>query len=348
MNNIIINKKTIDENNPVYIIAEMSANHSGNILIAKDIIYAAKEAGADCIKIQTYSADTITLNCNNSYFKIKEGLWKGENLYNLYSRASMPWEWQAELKAEADKLNIDFFSTPFDFSAVDFLESIGVNFYKIASFEIVDIPLIKYIAKKGKPIIMSTGMSTIQEIQEAVDAIRSIGNNQIALLKCSSAYPANPNEMNLSVISDMKNRFNCVVGLSDHSLSNLSSIVAVSLGAKIIEKHFCVNRDNKSADSAFSLDKQEFTKLVKQIKETEKALGNVCYEPSAQEKDSLKFRKSIFVSSDIKKGDMLSAENIKVVRPSNGLHPRFYEIILGKKAKYDIKFGEPLTEDMFE
>lgn len=339
--------RIIDDNNPVYIIAEMSANHAGSLDKAKEIIRAAKDVGADCIKIQTYTADTITLNSDREDFKIKGGLWDGETLYNLYKRAFTPWEWQGELKAYADSIGIDFFSSPFDPTAVDFLESIGVEFYKIASFEIVDIPLIKKVAETGKPIIMSTGMATKEEIQEAVDTIRSVGNEKIALLKCSSSYPAVSAEMNLLTITDFKN-FGTVVGLSDHSMDDLSAIIAVSLGAKIIEKHFCISRDDESADSAFSLDKEQFKQLVHKVRETEAALGKASYGPSAKEKASLAFRKSVYASCDIKKGEVFTERNIRVVRPTKGLHPRFYVQILGKKATRDIKFAEAINGSVID
>ena len=337
--------RNLGDNEPVYIIAEMSANHAGSLEKAKEIIRAAKGAGADCVKIQTYTADTLTLNSNKDDFKIKGGLWNGETLYDLYKRASLPWEWHAELKKEADAIGIDFFSTPYDSTAVDFLEKLGVEFYKIASFEIVDIPLVKKIAQTGKPILMSTGMATKEEIQEAVDTIRTAGNNNIALLKCSSAYPAESAEMNLATIADLREKFgDVVVGFSDHSTEDVSAIIAVSLGAKIVEKHFCISRDDKSADSAFSLDKNDFARLVKNIRETEAALGKVSYGPTKQEMKSLAFRKSIYACRDIKKSEIFTEENIKVVRPSYGLHPRYFDRIIGKKAKQDIRFAEPIKE----
>jgi len=348
MNSIKIKNRIICGNSPVYIIAEMSANHSGSLQTAKDIIYAAKEAGADCIKVQTYTPDTLTLNCNNEHFRIRGGLWNGQTLYNLYSKAYMPWEWQAELKTEADKIGIDFFSTPFDSTSMDFLESIGIEFYKIASFEIVDIPLIKKVAATQKPVIMSTGMATKEEIQEAVDTVYLTGNKQLALLKCSSAYPAHSKDMNLFTISDFAKSFGTVVGLSDHSTENLSSIVAVAMGAKIIEKHFCITRQSDSVDSAFSLDKVEFKNLVIQIRETEQVLGEVSYGPAHSEKASLKFRKSIFSARNIKKGELFSTENIRVIRPSLGMHPRNYENLLGKRALRGILSGSPISEDMID
>lgn len=297
----------------VYIIAEMSANHAGDKERAKEIIHAASEAGADCIKIQTYTPDTLTIDCNNKYFQIENGTWAGENLYQLYGKAFTPWEWQAELKEEADKVGIDFFSTPFDKTSVDFLEEIGIEFYKIASFELIDIPLIEYVASKGKPIIMSTGMGTLEEIEEAVYAARYHGTNELALLKCSSTYPAVTNDMNLKTMVDMKQRFQLPVGLSDHSMGSMGAIIAVSMGARIIEKHFCISRDIKNPDSTFSMNKIEFKQMVEDIRRTELAIGNVFYGPSVSETENIKFRKSIFVVEDIKAGQIVTDKNIKVI-----------------------------------
>jgi pseudaminic acid synthase len=335
------NKIISDEFSP-YVIAEMSANHNHDISLAKNIIYAAKESGADCIKFQTYTPDTMTLNSNKEYFKIKDGTWKGNNLYDLYKKAYMPWEWQKELKKECEKLGIDFLSTPFDKTSVDFLENLDVEFYKIASFEIVDIPLIRYIASKKKPIIMSTGMSTLKEIQDAVDTIESQGNKNYALLKCSSAYPSVSRDMNLICINDLKKIFNKPVGLSDHTLGDLAAIIATSLGASIIEKHFCLTRNIKTPDSSFSMEPKELKNMIKKIKEVKLALGDISYGPTENEKKSLSFRRSIFVTKDIKKGEIFSEENIRIIRPSNGIEPKYFEKIIGKKASVDIKASEPL------
>jgi len=341
-NYVYIKDKKVGDNQPCYIIAEMSANHAGDINRAIEIIRAAKEAGADCIKIQTYTADTITIDCDNKYFKINDGTWGGETLYSLYEKAYTPWEWQPLLKKEADKVGIDFLSTPFDKTSVDFLEDIGINFYKIASFEIVDIPLIKYVASKGKPIIMSTGMALLEEIEEAVSAARDGGCMDICLLRCSSGYPAISEDMNLATIADMGNRFGLVTGLSDHSLGSIAAITAVALGAKIIEKHFCISREIENPDSSFSMEKDEFAAMVRDIREAEKSIGNVCYEVSQQEAGNKIFRKSIFVVEDIKAGERFSEKNIRVIRPASGLHPRNYEGILGKTANSSIKRGTPL------
>lgn len=325
-----------------YIIAEMSANHAGSLERAKEIIYAAKNAGADCIKIQTYTADTLTINCDNQYFYIDNGTWKGDNLYSLYQKAFTPWEWQAELKAVADKIGIDFLSTAFDKSSVDFLESLGVTFYKIASFELVDIPLIKYVASKGKPIILSTGMGSIEEISEAVEAINSTGNKQLTLLHCASAYPAISSEMNLRTMQDMAERFKVPVGLSDHSLGSVAAITAVALGASVIEKHFCISRSIENPDASFSMEVEEFAEMVDNIRQAEKAIGGVFYGPTQQEKGSVIFRKSIFSVKDIKKGDKITEDNVRIIRPGYGLKPKEYDHILGMIAKEDIPYGTPI------
>lgn len=338
----------IGEGHPTYMIAEMSANHAGSKQHALEIIHAAKESGADCIKIQTYTADTLTIDCHNQYFAITDGTWKGENLYSLYQKAYTPWEWQAELKEEAEKLGLDFFSTPFDNSSVDFLEGIGMEFYKIASFELVDIPLIKYVASKGKPIIMSTGMGSLKEVEEAVAAVRSTGNEQLALLKCSSAYPAITDEMKLSVMVDMRKRFDVPTGLSDHSLGSLGAVTAVAMGANIIEKHFCLDRKLKNPDSTFSMEPAEYAAMVRDIRLVEKAAGQPVYGPEQSELGNMAFRRSIFVVKDIKAGEKLTPENIRVIRPSNGLKPKYYEEVLGRTAKCDIAFGTPLSWDIIE
>lgn len=329
-----------------YIIAEMSANHAGSIENAKEIIHAAKEAGADCIKIQTYTPDTLTIDCDNEYFQISKGTWNGENLYQLYRKAYTPWEWQQELKEEAKKVGLDFFSTPFDKTAVDFLEEIGVEFYKIASFELVDIPLIEYVASKGKPIIMSTGMGTLAEISEAVEAVRRQGNENLALLRCASAYPAITDAMNLRTMQNMAKTFGVPVGLSDHSMGSVGAVTAVALGAKIIEKHFCLDRSIENPDSSFSMNPAEFKQMVADIRQAEKAVGSVAYGPTKQEESNIIFRRSIFCVKDIKKGERLTEENVRVIRPGYGLKPKFYPEILGQAALRDIARGTPLRFDM--
>ena len=343
-----INGREIGPGYPAYIIAEMSANHAGSLEHAKEIIHAAKEAGADCIKIQTYTADTLTLNCDNEYFRIKSGPWQNENtMYTLYGKANTPWEWHKELKEEAEKVGIDFFSTPFDCSAVDFLEELGVGFYKIASPEMVDIPLIKYVASKGKPIIMSTGMATLGEIETSVNAIRSMGNDQIAILRCATAYPAITDQMNLATLKHMAEAFNVPVGLSDHSQGSIGAVTAVLLGGSIVEKHFCISREIESPDSFFSMNKEEFAAMVSDIRQAEKARGQIHYGPMKQEEHNLVNRKSIFCSAPIKKGEVFTPENVRVVRPGYGLEPKYYEQLIGSVALCDIDFGTPIAFGMF-
>ena len=341
--------KTVYNTDSVYIIAEMSANHCGDKELAKNIIKKAKEIGADAVKIQTYTADTITIDCDNEEFQIKDknSLWNGENLYKLYQKAYTPWEWQSELKEYADSIEIDFFSTPFDYTAVDFLENINVPLYKIASFEAIDYPLIKYAAKFCKPMIISTGISNLDEIQGAIDACKSVGNNDITLLKCTSAYPAKLEDMNIITIKDMIERFSpqgVKIGLSDHSMSNIPAITAVSLGARVIKKHFTLDRNLGGADAGFSLEPDEFKSLIDDIRAAEKVLGQVDYSIN---ENNRKFARSLYVVKDIKKGEKFTSENIRSIRPSNGLHPKFYEEILGKTAACDIKFGTPLNEEYY-
>lgn len=329
-----------------YIIAEMSANHAGSLERAKEIIHAAKEAGADCIKIQTYTPDTMTINCDSKYFHIENGTWAGENLYRLYQKAYTPWEWQRELKEEADKTGIDFFSTPFDKTAVDFLEEIGVEFYKIASFELVDIPLIRYVASKGKPIILSTGMAGLGEIEEAVAAIRKEKNEQIILLRCATAYPAVTDEMNLLTMANMKETFQVPVGLSDHSMGSVAAVAAVALGASVIEKHFCLGREIKNPDASFSMNPAEFRQMTDDVRQAERAIGKVQYGAAKQEEDSIIFRRSIFCVEDIKKGEIITDKNIRIIRPGYGIAPKYYPEIVGQMALRDIKRGTPLQMDM--
>lgn len=341
-----IGRHEIGEDKPTYIIAEMSANHAGSLARAKEIIHAAKEAGADCIKIQTYTPDTMTIDCNNPCFHIDNGTWEGENLYHLYKKACTPWEWQGELKREAEKVGIDFFSTPFDKTSVDFLEKISIGFYKIASFELVDIPLIEYIASKGKPIIMSTGMASLGEIEEAVAAIRKQGNNDIVLLRCASAYPAVTNQMNLRTMVNMGEIFQVPVGLSDHSMGSVGAVAAVALGAKVIEKHFCIDRSIENPDASFSMNPEEFAQMTADIRQAEKAIGSVKYGASEQEKENVIFRRSIFCTKDIKAGEEITVDNVKVIRPGYGLAPKYYKEVLGQTALQNIERGTPLKFDM--
>lgn len=334
--------------NKAYIIAEMSGNHAGSKERALEIIRAAKEAGADCVKIQTYTPDTITIDCDNDYFMIANGTWGGEKLYDLYGKAYTPWQWQADLKKEADRIGIDFLSTPFDPTSVDFLEQMDLEFYKIASFELVDIPLIRYIARTGKPIIMSTGMASEQEIEEAVAAIKEEGNNQLVLLKCSSAYPAIPDDMNLATMKYLSDKFGIPTGLSDHSLGHIGALTAVAMGAKVIEKHFCISREDENPDSSFSMEKEEFAHMVTAIRDAERAMGKISFDISEKEKENLSFRRSLFVVADIAKGELLTPENIRSIRPGYGLKPKHYDEVIGMVAKKDIKRGTPLSWEDIE
>jgi pseudaminic acid synthase len=338
-----------ESSNKTFIIAELSANHNQKYDIAIKTIEAAKEAGADAIKLQTYTADTITIKSDKEYFKIKgDNLWKGKTLYELYQEAYTPWDWQPKLKKIADDLGLILFSSPFDYSAVDFLEKMKVPAYKIASFEITDIPLIKYVAGKQKPVIISTGIAEEEDIQLAIEACKSQGNNQIALLKCTSSYPAPFEEINLKTIPDMQNKFNTIVGLSDHTLGISVPIAAVALGARIIEKHFILDKSVGGPDAAFSIEPKEFKLMVQSVREAEKSLGIITYKLSENVKNSRVFARSLFVVKDIKKGEIFTNTNIKSIRPSNGLHPKFLNEILGKKAKRDIKTGTPFSRDLIE
>jgi pseudaminic acid synthase len=344
---VSINNRTIDSGQPVYIIAELSANHNHDFDQALKLVHAAKEAGADAVKLQTYTPDTLTIDCENEYFRIGKGtIWEGKNLYQLYREAYTPWEWQPKLKANANDLGMDLFSTPFDFTAVDFLEDMGVPAYKIASFELVDLPLIKRVAQTGKPMIMSTGMATLAEIDEAVQTAREAGATQIALLKCTSAYPALPEEMNLRTIPHMAEAFGTPVGLSDHTLGIAVPVAAVALGACIIEKHFTLSRSIPGPDSAFSLEPHEFKAMVEAVRTAEKAIGRVSYDVTDREKASRVFRRSLFVVKDLKAGDAFSAENVRSIRPGYGLPPKYYDIVLGKKVTRSIKRGTPMSWDL--
>jgi N-acetylneuraminate synthase len=341
-----INGRPIGAGYPTYIIAEMSANHNQDIEQAVKIIKAAKEAGADAVKLQTYTPDTITIDCDNEYFQIKGTIWDGRTLYDLYGEAYTPWDWQPKLKEVANELGMDLFSTPFDETAVDFLEAMDVPVYKIASFENVDLPLLRKIAQSGKPIIMSTGMATLAEIDEAVQTLREASNSPLALLKCTSAYPSPPEEINLRTLPHLAQAFNVPVGLSDHTLGTAVPIAAVALGACIIEKHFTVSRAMPSPDSAFSLEPHEFKQMVDAIRTTEKALGTVHYGVSENEVGSRVFRRSLFVVKDMEAGKMFRGENVRSIRPGHGLHTRYLENVIGKYGSRDIKRGTPVTWDL--
>lgn len=347
--NLIIGNKIISKDSSSYVIAEMSGNHNLEFARAKDIIYAAKEAGADAIKLQTYTADTITIDCNKKEFLTqKGGLWEGMTLYELYKKAYTPWEWHEELREYAGKLGIDFFSTPFDLTAVDFLEELNIPAYKIASFEINDIPLIEKAAKLGKPMIMSTGIADLCDIDLAVNTCRKVGNDNIVLLKCISAYPAPYEDMNLRVIPNMMDTFDCIVGLSDHSLGSEIAIAAVTLGARVIEKHFILNRADDGVDSAFSMDKKEFASMVRQIRNVEDALGKVTYELNDKQKASKNDSRSLYVVCDIKKGELITENNVKSIRPGYGMHTKYWKEIIGKRAKKDLDKGTPMSWDVIE
>lgn len=332
------------DNNEVYVIAEMSANHGGNIENAFKIIEEAAKAGADCVKIQTYTADTLTINCTDDPYVIKGGLWDGYNYYQLYQQAFTPWEWQEDLKKKCEEVGVDFLSTPFDYTAVDFLENLGVEFYKIASFELVDIPLIEYIASKGKPIVMSCGMGSIEEIEEALEACRRQNNENVILLKCCSQYPAQYEDMNVSVIQDMKKRFGKPVGLSDHSFGSLAPVVAVSMGAQVIEKHVCLNKEIDSADVGFSMTMEEFAEMVKDIRNAKTIQGQPTYELTEHERNGLGGRRSLVAVKSISKGEIFTRENVRSIRPGIGIKPKYYNDLLGNNAKKDYKFGEPISE----
>ena len=340
---ITIEDRRIGPGRAVYIVAEISANHHQNFEQAVQLIRAAKHAGADAVKLQTYTPDTLTIPSSKEYFRIQGGtLWDGRKLYDLYQEAYTPWEWQPKLKALADDLEIDLFSTAFDPSAVDFLEEMGVPLHKVASFEIVDIPLIEKMAKTGKPLILSTGMATLGEIEEAVQAARNAGCRHLALLKCSSAYPAPPAEMNLRSISHLAEAFGVPVGLSDHTPGIAVPVAAVALGACIVEKHFTLSRGTPGPDSAFSLEPHEFRSMVEAVRTAEEALGNVCYGTGEEERKSLIFRRSLFVVKNVNKGEPFTEENVRSIRPGNGLHPRYLKRIVGKAAATDLEAGTPL------
>ena len=336
--------------NNVYVIAEMSANHAGSIDNALCIVRAAKDAGADCIKIQTYTADTMTIDCDNEYFRISGGLWDGYKLYDLYNEAHTPWEWHKTIKEEVEKVGLDFLSTAFDITSADFLEDLGVEAYKVASFELVDIPLIRHIARKGKPMIVSCGMGSIEEIEDAVEAMTGEGlsKDQIVLLKCTSEYPADPDDMNLLTIPDMISRFGVRVGLSDHSMGSLAAVVGVSLGACVVEKHFCLDRSIKNPDSEFSMEPKEFAQMVQYLLKTVHVRGRVNYDLSDKEKASTVFRRSIFVVNDIRGGKLFTDESIRCIRPGCGMKPKHFDRIIGKRAATSIKSGTPLSEALVQ
>ncbi len=327
-----------------YIIAELSANHGGKIEIAKETIKAAKKCGANAIKLQTYTADTITLDCDKEDFIIKGGtLWDDKKLYDLYKEAYLPWKWHKELFSYAREIGIDIFSSPFDKTAVDFLDKFNPSAYKIASFEITDYELIRYTASKMKPIIISTGIATINEIQDAVDICKKVGNHNIILLKCTSSYPAPLEDANLKTIPNLAETFGVISGFSDHTLGSTAPIVAVTLGAKVIEKHFILDKSIGGADAEFSMDKQEFRDMVKAIRDTEKLIGKVDYSMTEKKQKSRQFSRSLYVAKDIKKGELFTEENIRSVRPGYGKHPKYLDEILGQEAKKEYSLGDRLN-----
>jgi len=347
MPSIEINGRRIQTGSPAYIIAELSANHHQNFDGAVQLVRAAKDASADAVKLQTYTPDTITISSDQPCFRIGGGtIWDGETLYELYAKAYTPWEWQPKLKQLASDLGLDLFSTPFDFTAVDFLEAMHVPAYKIASFELTDVGLIRRVAATGKPVIMSTGMATLSEIEEAVEAARIGGASQIALLKCTSAYPSPPEEMNLRTIPHLSHAFSVPAGLSDHTLTISVPVTAVTLGACIIEKHLTLSRAVPGPDNAFSLEPDEFKSMVEAVRCAESSMGAVQYGPSADEEKSRVFRRSLFVVADVRCGEMFSAANVRSIRPANGLHPRHLDEIIGRRATCDVPRGTPLRWDL--
>ncbi len=344
---IKIGKRLIGAGFPVYIVAELSANHNKDFNQAVKLIHAAKDAGVDAVKVQTYTADTLTLQSDKEFFKIKEGSpWSGRTLYDLYSETNMPWEWQPKLKTIANELGLDFFSTGFDFSSVDFLERMDVPVHKIASFEIVDIPLIEKMGRTKKPLIISTGMASIQEIKEAVSAAKEAGAQQIALLKCTSAYPADFKDMNLRSIPQLAKKFKVPIGLSDHTLNPIVAVTAVALGACIIEKHLTLSRQIPGPDSGFSLEPSELKELVMSIRIVEGSLGSKECRLRDCEKSSLVFRRSLFIVKDMKGGDQFSSDNVRSIRPAYGLPPKYLKDCLGKRASRNIEKGTPLSWDL--
>jgi N-acetylneuraminate synthase len=344
---IEIQGRRIGPGEPTYVIAELSGNHHADYAEAVALVKAAKEAGVDAVKLQTFTPDSLTLDCSRPEFIVSKGsLWQGEKLYDLYRKVVTPWEWQPKLKKLAESLGLQCFSSPFSPKAADFLEKMGMPAYKIASFELVDLPLITYVAKKRKPLLMSTGLANFSEIGEAVGAARAAGCKELLLLKCNSAYPAAPEEMNLRTIPDMAKSFGVPVGLSDHTLGSTSALGAVALGACLVEKHFTLSRKIKGPDSAFSMEPREFKDMMKDIRRLEKSLGSVSYGPTASEMPNLPFRRSLFVVKDMRKGERFTAKNVRSIRPGQGLAPKYYDEILALKSKSAIERGTPLRREL--
>ncbi len=346
---IRIGDKTISEGSPTFVVAEMSANHGMDYNKAVEILHAAKEAGADAVKIQTYTPDTITLDCDAPCFQITQGtIWDGTTLHKLYETAYTPWEWQPKLKKIAEELGLLFFSSPFDLTSVDFLEEMDVPAYKVASFEINDIPLLRKIAGKGKPIMISTGIADLSDIELALRICREEGNEDVILLKCTSSYPAPYEEINLRTIPSMKDTFQCIVGLSDHTLGTAVATAGVAIGAKVVEKHLILKRSDGGADAAFSMEPHEFKEMVDHIRIVEKALGKVSYDLTPKQKANRNFARSLFVAKDMKAGDIFTPENLRSVRPSCGLHTKYYEELLGKRIRKDAKLGTPMSWELVD
>lgn len=345
--NISISNRKIGDNEPVFIIAELSGNHNQSYERAVELIQSAKRSGVDAIKLQTYTPDTITIDCDNKYFQInQETIWDGTTLHKLYQTAYTPWEWQPKLKKIAEDLGLICFSSPFDLTSIDFLEKMNVPAYKIASFEINDIPFIKKVASKGKPIIISTGVAYMSDISEALNTCIEEGNNQVILLKCASSYPTPYEDININTIPNMKDTFNCIVGLSDHTLGNEVVLGAVALGAKVIEKHMTLRRADGGPDSAFSMEPEEFKIMVDGIRNLERALGTVTYDLTYKQKKSREHSRSLFVVEDVKAGQIFTEKNVRSIRPAFGMHTKYYYDVLGKKAKVDIEKGTPLEWDL--
>lgn len=346
---IRIGNHILDENSPTFIVAEMSANHNMDFQRAADIIRAAKEAGADAVKIQTYTADTITLDSDAPCFQITQGtLWDGTTLHKLYQTAYTPWEWQAELKKIAEGMGLEFFSSPFDLSSVDFLEGLDVPAYKVASFEITDIPLIRKIAGLGKPVIIATGVAHLADIELAVKTCREAGNEDVILLKCTSAYPTPYEDVNLRTIPSMKDTFDCLVGLSDHTMGSAVAGAGVALGAKMVEKHLTLRRADGGADSAFSMEPEEFKEMADNIRKIELALGRVTYDLTPGQEREREHSRSLFIAQDMKAGETFTPRNLRSVRPADGLHTKYYEELLGKKIARDARMGTPMSWDLVD
>lgn len=346
---IAIGRHIISEDSPTFIIAEMSANHLMDLDRAAAILQAAKDAGADAVKLQTYTPDTITLDCDAPYFQITQGtIWDGTTLHKLYQAAYTPWEWHPKLKKIAEGLGLELFSSPFDFSSVDFLETMDVPAYKVASFEINDIPLIKKIAGTGKPVILSTGIAYLEDIELALKTCREAGNENVILLKCTSAYPAPYEDINLRTIPSMKEVFDCLAGLSDHTMGSAVAVAGVAMGAKVVEKHLTLRRADGGADAAFSMEPKEFQEMVGNIRMAEKAMGKITYDLTNKQKSSRDFARSLFVAKDMKAGDEFTPENLRSVRPAFGLHTQYYEELLGKRITKDAKLGTPMSWDLVD